>query len=118
MSNIETRINPDQQDINDFVELGGGLIAHRYNIIATCSVGYEVYERSSYSGMTHSSFMGTKKRGVLGDITTRRLPAELDALPAYSEERYQAVKAWHRDLEDMAERCIRDAFPRDFEDEA
>ena len=117
MSNIETRRNATQEDINEFVELGDGLIAHRYNIIATSSVGYDVYERSTYSGMKHSSFLGTKEYGCLGDVTTRCLPAELEAMTPYSEERYQAVKAYHRSLEAMAERCIREAFPQDFEGE-
>src|SRR5947209_9281122 len=118
MSNIETRRNATQEGINEFVELGDGLIAHRYNIIATSSVGYDVYERSTYSGMRHSSFLGTKEYGCLGDITTRRLPSSIDALPAWSDERSQAVKTWYRDLEAMAERCIHEAFPKDFEEHA
>lgn len=116
MLNIERNINPSQQHVSEYIEMPGGLIAHRYSICATSAIGYEVYERAASPSGSHSTFARTKEHGWLGDITTRRLPSKLDALPTWSDERSQAVKAWYRDLEQTADQCIRSAFPQDFAD--
>ncbi|HEX3640655.1 MAG TPA: hypothetical protein VHV10_05140 [Ktedonobacteraceae bacterium] len=111
---MDRYINPEHKDINDFIELEGGLIAHRYDIISTSRVCYAVYERSALFAGKHTSFLSNEKYGVMGDITTRELPAELEAMRPGSQERCHAVNAWHRELEALAEKCIRSAFSEDF----
>lgn len=113
MLNIARNINPTQEAINIYHDLGNGMYAHKYGMLTTSFVCYKVYEPSSLFG-NHSSITRHPEHGYLGDITTRRLPAELDALPVYSDERYQAVKAYHKSLEEQAEAYILQAFPQDF----
>jgi len=43
-----------------------------------------------------------------GQIGTRRLPADLDALPAYSDERSQAVRAWMAEEDAEARNLLRE----------
>lgn len=113
MSTITRNINLTQEAINIYHDLGNGMYAHKYGILTTSFVCYNVYESSSLFG-NHSSITRHETYGYLADITTRRLPAELDALPAMSDERYQAVKAFHQELEAQAAAYIRQAFPQDF----
>jgi hypothetical protein len=49
--------------------------------------------------------------GWWGRLGTDRLPADLDALPAMSDERIAAVVAWHDALYATAYALIRRAFP-------
>lgn len=91
---------------------------HRYNLLAStwrgdCTEGiyYGVYEPSSLMGNHSSITSDPAGGGYLGDITTRRLPVTLDALPAYSEARSSAVGAYHEELKDLARMVARAAFP-------
>jgi hypothetical protein len=70
---------------------------------------YAAYVPSSYFGC-HSALYSTEA-GVLGDVTSEMLPADLDALPSYSKERLDAVRAWRGELLDAAGAAIREAFP-------
>lgn len=113
MLDITKNINPTKEPISIYHDLGNGIIAHKYGILTTPIVCYAAYEPSSLCG-NHSSITHHETYGWLGDIATRRLTPELEALPAYSEERYQAVKAYCKAQEDQAEAYIRQAFPQDF----
>lgn len=67
---------------------------------------YDAYE--PYNG--HSTF--TFEEGVrLGRIGTRPLTAELDALTPYSQERQDAVGAWHTVQYEEAYGLIVEAYP-------
>jgi len=44
-------------------------------------------------------------------VGSRPLPPELDALPAYSDERYRAVSAWHAAQYDEAYAAIVAEYP-------
>lgn len=118
MLNLTRNINPTQTHINDWVDMGNGMIAHRYGILSTSLVDYDLYVQTEtglmpapgeYSTITHDD-----EYGWMGSYTTKGLPPELDALPAYSEERSKAVRAYFKELEQVAEIYIRSAFPQDF----
>ncbi len=114
MIDLTRNINPTQSYINDWVDLGGGLVAHRYGILTTSYVAYAVYRQTELSAHQYSSITHTDEYGWLGDITTKRLTPELDALPAWSKERSDAVGAYLDGLKHRAEALIRQAFPQDF----
>jgi len=112
--NLTRNINPTHSDISEWVRLPDGKIAHRFDIIGTPIVAYEVYE--PYQG--HST-MTTYEGQWLGSFTTRPLPPEIEALPGYKHgcwpvERITAVKAYHAALEQESEAIIRVTFPQDF----
>jgi hypothetical protein len=80
----------------------------RHEIIGTNTVVFEAWE--PYRNNSHSTI--TRLKGEAhGRIGTRRLPTELDALPAYSDERLAAVTGWQQDQYDEAYAAILDAFP-------
>ena len=114
MLHLTQNINPSQEAINEYVDLGGGLVAHRYGILTTSYVAYEVYRQTELSAHEYSTITHEPAYGWLGDITTKRLPAELDALPAWSKERSDAVGVYLDSLKRRAEALIRQAFPHDF----
>ena len=62
---------------------------HIYKIIGTHFTIYEAYE--PYDG--HSSIM-TLEGKKMGRVGSRRLPKELESLPARSDIRVEAVTAW------------------------
>jgi hypothetical protein len=86
----------------------------RTQIIGSPSVIYTAYEPSVLfarePGEGHSSTMTLDGR-AMGKIGTRRLPADLDALPAYSAERSRAVGEFHRRQYEEAYSLIERAFP-------
>ena len=117
MIHLTRAINPTRQHLDEWVELPDGRIAHRYNILSTPLVCYAVWERiehilpSGYNGFTHQ-----EPWGWLGDTTGRPLPPELDALPAMTRERADAVAAYYDCLEQEAEATVRELWPNDFLD--
>lgn len=87
----------------------GAVKVRRIQIIGTGMFVYKAYEPTTLSG-PHSSV--TTFDGVwFGDIATRTPTPELQALPAMSQERYEAVGAWY--TKNRAEACalILQAFP-------
>lgn len=102
--------NPTQANIDEYVEVGNGQIVHRYDIIGTSIVCYVVYEPSSPMGK-HSSITHTAEYGWLGDMTTRQLPALLEAMRPGSQERITAVCTWLDGLNKQARGLILAAFP-------
>lgn len=67
-----------------------GTTVMRNRIIGTDTVVWSAWE--PYDGHSALTWIDGEKVGRIG---TRRLPADLDALPAYSDERIRAVRAWH-----------------------
>lgn len=87
----------------------GVVKVRRIQIIGTGMFVYKAYEPTTlhgpHSGIT--SFGGE----WYGDIATRTPTPELQALPAMSTERYEAIGEWYR--QNRAEACaiILQAFP-------
>lgn len=91
----ETRTLPD------------GTIVQRYRIIGTNETVYRAYRRTS--GAHHSiMYVGA---ACYGDVATERPPADVDALPARSAERYAAVMKWYAGRYDEAYSLIFQAYP-------
>jgi hypothetical protein len=87
-----------------------GKIVTRSQIIATDLVVFEVWEPSC--GLNYHSTVTTIDGERYGKLTTRTLPEDLNALPSFSDERYEAVRSWHRDLDAKAQWHIMAAYPR------
>lgn len=111
------------QHVSEWVLLDGGSSyywVHKFNIIGTAIVDYEVFEKCGNrfeDGVyiqTHSTFT-YKDEDKLGDVTTRALPASVDALP-YGSARIQAVGAWYDASKALAKAVAVAAFPEDFSD--
>ena len=108
-------INPNQEYVNEWKEMSNGLIAHRYALLCTSFVCYAVYDRiDGLMSHTHSSLTHQEPYGWLGDMTTRELTPELNALPAWTQERCKAVDLYLDGLKMIAEATVRAAFPADF----
>src|SRR5487761_1765428 len=110
---LTTTLNPEQQPINEFVEVGT-IICQRYAILTTPCIDYVAWERIDNILYACSTITHHDTYGWLGDLTTRALTPELDALPAYSRERSEAVRAYFAGLQAQAEAAIVQAFPQDF----
>jgi hypothetical protein len=85
----------------------------RYNILTTRHQVYCVWVP------TDKPFGGGSTLRTIGDkwyyrLGTDPLPAELDSLPSWSEQRSAAVGAWHESLYEEAYALILRAFPADF----
>lgn len=64
----------------------------KFTRIIGCDFGYwDVWEK--WDG--HSTIMFDDTHGKIGRIGARRLPAELDVLPAMTQERSDAIRAWY-----------------------
>jgi hypothetical protein len=118
MLNLTRTINPTHDYTNEWVEVEPGIYAHRFSIIGTSSIDYDVYEPGQL-GQTHSSYFHHELWGWLGKLNARRLPAELEGLPGWKpgywpEERIAKVKAWQAELDAQAEAFIKQTFPQDF----
>ena len=87
-----------------------GRIVTRTQIIATGLVVFEVWEPSGGWGSHHAFTTIDGKR--YGKLTTRTLPDNLNALPSFSDERYESVRSWRRDLDAKAQWHIMAAYPR------
>lgn len=73
-------------------------------------VEFDVYEPSSLMGR-HSTIMHVEKLGWMGDVKTRRLSSEIEALPV-GAERLKAVKIHRLELETLAKAYVARAFPK------
>ncbi len=105
--------------VSDWVDMGNGMLVHRYSICGTDVLDYSVWEprhhgmvdgkyTSTHSTITHHDDM------ALGDVCTRDLPPVMDALPA-GDARIRAVVAWYDANKAMAHAIILAAYPADFE---
>lgn len=110
--------------VNEWVSLGSGQWVHKYAILGTTVVCYEAYEPYAHgfdadghyyrSHSTITSRDDVAEGGWLGDVTTRDLPPEIEALPGGSDERVRAVRAWYDANRAVARQMILAAFPQDF----
>ena len=112
MLNLDRNINPTQQPISEYKDMGNHTVAHRYGICTTSIVAYDIWEPSALMGK-HSTITTIDGKWY-GSLPTRYLPQEIDALPAGSDERIAAVDAVHAELERQAETLVKAAFPQDF----
>lgn len=96
---------------NATVTLPSGIIAERYRIIGTDQFEYRALRPTAngqYRGYSSFSRAGDV---LCGEVGTELLPEDLDALPAYSQERLQAVTAWQAARYAEAHAAILEAFP-------
>lgn len=98
---------------------GGNQLVHKFSILGTTRVEYDVWEpySSSYDGShfvrSHSTV--THHDGVqLGDVTMRCIPATMDAMP-YNNARVNAVRGWFDHNREEARKMVMATFPEDFE---
>lgn len=87
-----------------------GFTVERYSIITTSAVVYTVMEPAASDWSSHST-VGTLDGKKMGYVYARRLPAELDRLPIRTQERSEAVSAWHRGLYELCTSAILQAYP-------
>lgn len=87
-------------------------IVRKSRIIGTRIDVYVVWEPSALTGQ-HSS-LTTIDGKWYGRVGTRPLPAALDALPAMSDERYNAVKRFHEEQYQEAYALIIATHPEAF----
>jgi hypothetical protein len=94
---------------NATATLPNGIIVERYRIIGTSHFEYRALRPCpGYQG--YHSF--TTIDGVTcGYVGAENLPDDLEALPAYSQERRQAVEAWQAAKYAEAHAAILEAFP-------
>ena len=78
-------------------------MVHRTPILCSTTVVFSVWERGTLC-TTHSSIT-SDEQGWLGRLGTRRLPAELEALPA-GDERSTRVRAFHAEQYEAAYAAI------------
>lgn len=83
-----------------------GLTVVRYGITGTDLTVYTVWEPYAQHGTSYRL-----DEANVGRVGTRRLPADLEALTAYSSERSKAVGAWYAAQYDEAYAAIVTAFP-------
>lgn len=94
---------------NATITLPNGIIVERYRIIGTNHFEYRALRPSpGYQG--YHSFL-TVDGVTCGYVGSENLPADLEALPAYSQERRQAVEAWQAARYAEAHEAILEAFP-------
>lgn len=94
--------------VSDWKRIGDKLV-HKYSIAGTSVVVFTVYEPSGLFGM-HSS--KTSHEGAwLGAMASRDLPASIDALKPFSDERYQWAKTWRESIEVECYALILLAYP-------
>lgn len=96
--------------MNEQRKTPAGQIVTRTRILGTSIHVYAVWEESR--GNQHSTITYTcTEFSPAGRIGTRRLPAALDALPALTDERIDAVTAWHAAQYAEAYAAILQAYP-------
>lgn len=87
----------------------GAVIVHKYSVAGCRSlVVFAAYEASSYFG-PHSSLM-TLDGQTCGSLPSRRLPADIDAIPV-GPARFAAVDAFRAANEAAAYEAIVAAYP-------
>lgn len=110
-------INPSRTHVDEKKRIPGtDLIIHRYAILSTSDVTYQISRPFVYPkdriGSPYSSY--TIIDGVYwGDITAADLPPEIDVLPV-GPERIAAVKGYHEALERLALSYAQLMYPDDF----
>lgn len=91
--------------------LDSGIKVQRTEIIGG-GVTYSAWAPSSLTG-NHGT-ISTIDGAWYGRLGTERLPADLEALPAMTEQRSTAVRAWQNTRYEAAYEAILEAFPGAF----
>lgn len=86
------------------------IFVQRYNIIGSDTSVFAAYTPAPLFGPFSCTTSGPEGQS-LGQLGSERLTPELDALPAYSEERIEAVQTFHHANCAAAHRFIVEAFP-------
>lgn len=93
--------------VSEWRPVGNGIWAHKYGIIGTKHLVYRAYEPlAGHSALTYRDGIG------YGDISSRELPAELEALD-YGPERVRKVRSFQSECKSAAHRVIKAAYPND-----
>lgn len=92
---------------NDKVRTADGCLVTAYSIIGTDILCFAAYE--SYNG--HSVLFHDEDGKAYGQIKSRRLPKELEALPALTDERYNKVMAFINKNKQEEQALIESIFP-------
>lgn len=79
------------------------------HILTTPRVVLTAWEPTDGLAGAHGS-ISTIDGAWVGNVATRRLPAEIEALPAGSEKRFEAALAWREALRSEIVGAIRDAL--------
>lgn len=97
--------------INEYRTVCGKVI-NRYSIAGTRSIDYAVWEFAGASildaGHSTITFIDGK---LYGEVRSRRVPADIDKLPAWTRERVAAVQAWRASLETFERSLVALAYP-------
>ena len=98
---------PKRDYVSDWRRVGRYYV-HRYSIITTDTVVYATFEVGKHWS-THSSWMTGPNGEALGTVVSRALPKHIDRLRGTT--RYAAVDKWHKRLDHIAYKAIRQAYP-------
>lgn len=102
---------------NVWIVLDGNIAINKYQDRYLRVPDYIVWVASPVNGFPFDDYQTVSSDGPLGfvgQLTTRRLPEEFNALPV-GKERSLKVRAFFASLEQEAETYIQRAFPLDFE---
>jgi hypothetical protein len=84
------------------------MLAARTNILTTNSHVYTLWEKDpEHNHSTIRHFDGVRH----GEVHSRRLPVNLDAMQAMTEARSLAVRAWQTEIDDFCYEELEKAFP-------
>lgn len=89
----------------------GKYIVSRHQVYTTTLVCYDVYEPAKVDTDSTHSFYQTFAGKHYGQISSRRLPADLEALPAMTEARLSAVNEWQKANYAEQTAVILEAYP-------
>lgn len=89
----------------------GNVVVSRYQILGTPYVGYHVWMPGGDILRPGGSHITKINGRWYYELRTKDLPARLDSLPAYSEERFRRVTAYQRRLKKASLKLIKRAFP-------
>ncbi len=103
------RLNRTQDMSKSSVRFIGEVLVQCIRIIGTNALVFSAYVPSSICGKHHNIM--THNGQWYGMVGTETLPAELDALPACTDERSLKVRAWHAERYRAAHTLIIEAFP-------
>lgn len=91
--------------------LDDGTFVEKYRILGTQEWVYRALRPTDGGSFRGYSSFATTCGICCGYVGTELLPADLDALPAYSRERSDAVDRWHHERYQDAYEAIHKAFP-------
>jgi len=93
----------------------GTLLVHRYSVAGTSTIVHAVYEPSAVI-WKHSSITHTDEHGWLGQLGSRPLPEDIDAIPVrvngtWNQTRFDTIDAWRAGLSFASYEAILAVYP-------